>query len=153
MPSSAHVPHIELLLRGMRITRERLHSRSKVAVDAKILRALIRAAVHQSAFDAEFYLATYPDVAEAHRAGTVTDLHEHYVETGFFEGRVGAPGEVDELFYVTEYPDVAQAVQAGEVRTASEHYVRSGAAEGRLPNPGLKPEIDAWTQVLREHTF
>lgn len=147
------MPHIDLLLRGMRISRERLHSRSKVAVDAKLLRALIRAAVHQTPFDPDFYLATYPDVAEAHRSGSVADLHEHYVETGFFEGRMGAPGGVDEPFYISTYPDVGDAMQAGEVVTATEHYVRSGAAEGRLPNPDLKREIDSWTQILREHAF
>ena len=153
MFNPAHVPHVDLLLRGMRITRERLQSRSKVAVEAKILRALIQAAVHHAPFDPHFYLATYPDVAEAHRAGTVTDLHEHYIETGYFEGRVGAPGNVDEPFYAAEYPDVAKAVQDGLFSTGSEHYVRSGAAEGRLPNSEVRRDVDSWAQLLREQTF
>lgn len=150
MPQAAYLPNIDILLRGMRISRERLNSRSKIAVDAKLLRALIEALVHQVPFDETFYLATYPDLAQARLDGTISDARAHFVETGFFEGRSGAPVEVDAGFYIREYPDVAHAMREGSVASAAEHYAKTGASEGRLPNPAAKKEIEAWMRLLRE---
>ncbi len=152
MEPSEYLPHVDLLLHAMRINRDRLNSRAKIAIDAKLLRRLIQAAVAHLPFSAEFYTETYSDIAGAAAAGAIPDLHRHYVETGFFEGRVGAPPPVDEAFYAERYADVAQAVQRGEVASAREHYVRSGAAEGRLPCARLKDEVDAWMSVLRVNT-
>jgi hypothetical protein len=143
------LPHIDLMLHAMRINRERLNSRSKIAIDAKLLRLLIQSAVAHQPFDAEFYARTYPDIAEAVAGGKIPDLHRHFVETGFFEGRVGAPPPVDEPYYVGTYPDVATAIQRGDMPSATEHYIRSGASEGRVPNAAIKPEMDLWTSVLR----
>ena len=94
--------------------------------------------------------ATSPDIAAAHEAGTSPDLQQHFVESGFFEGRFGAPPVVDEAFYTSFYKDVGQAVLRGDVESGLEHYLRSGAAEGRLPTEDSRPEIDAWMSVLRD---
>lgn len=147
-----YVPHIELLLRALRINRERLGSKAKIAIDAKLLRGLIQAMVAGAPFSEEFYLQTYPDIAEAHAAGKLPDLHRHFVESGFFEGRLGTSPEVDEKFYLSLYRDVGQAVSCGEVASATEHYVRQGAAEGRLPNRQCKPEVDYWASLLGDET-
>ena len=54
-------------------------------------------------FDADFYLAQNPDVAEAG-----VDPARHYYETGFKEGR--DPNKVfDTSFYLAQNPDVAEA--------------------------------------------
>ena len=82
-----YLPHIDLLLQALRINRERLNSKSKIAIDARLLRGLIQAIAARAPFSEEFYLQTYPDIAEAHAAGTIPDLQRHYVEAGFFEGR------------------------------------------------------------------
>ena len=145
-----YLPHIDLLLQALRINRERLSSKSKVAIDAKLLRGLIQASVARAPFSDEFYLQTYPDIAEAHAAGTIPDLHRHYVEAGFFEGRLGTPPPVDEAFYTTYYKDVGQAVTRGDIASATEHYLRQGAAEGRIPNRQAKPEVDFWISILRD---
>ena len=150
VPNSHYLPHIDLLLAAMRIGREGLAGRSKIAVDADLLRALIGVAVARLPFSEAFYRATYPDIAAAHAAGAIPDLHRHFVTTGFFEGRAGAAPDMDDAFYAVTYPDVAQALGSGEVASASEHYVRSGAAEGRAPNAAVKPEIDGWVAMLRE---
>ena len=149
MQPSDYLPHVDLMLQAMRINRDRLNSRSKIAIDAKLLRMLIQSIVVHLPFSAEFYTRTYPDIGEAAAGGKIPDLHRHYVETGFFEGRIGAPPPVDDAFYTTLYKDVALAVQRGDVTSAGDHYVRSGAAEGRLPNAQLKSELDAWMSVLR----
>ncbi len=149
MPKSAYVPHIDLLLSALRVERERLDGQSKIAVDAALLRALIQLAVEQLPFNEAFYRATYPDVAAAHASGAVPNLREHFVRTGFFEGRAGALPEMHDAYYVATYPDVAQALRRGEMASASEHYVRSGAAEGRAPNAAARAEIDGWLALLR----
>ncbi len=152
MQPSEYLPHIDLMLQAMRINRERLNSRSKIAIDAKLLRMLIQSVVAHLPFSADFYQRTYPDIAEAAAADNIPDLHRHYVETGFFEGRLGAPPPVDDVFYTSVYRDVAQAVERGDVGSAKEHYIRSGAAEGRLPSARLKPDVDTWMALLRINT-
>ena len=141
------LPPIDLLLRALRINRERLDSTSRIAIDAKLLRALLQGAVGGQPFDEAFYLETYPDIAAAHASGDIPDLH--HVETGYFEGRAGVPTAVDEDYYTQTYRDVGLAVQRGDVKSGAEHYLRSGAAEGRVPSPDLKPAIDWWAAVLR----
>ena len=148
MAVNGYLPHLDLLLRIMRISRERLMGSSKIAVDTQVIRALIRTAAAGLAFDPEFYRATYPDIDAGYLEGKIPDLHRHFVESGIFEGRAGAAPDVDEAFYVKTYGDVAEALQRGEVASAQDHYVRSGAAEGRTPSPALSPEVDAWSALL-----
>jgi hypothetical protein len=150
MDRPTYLPHIDLLLRALRINRERLGSRAKIAIDARLLRGLIQAIVARDAFSEEFYLATYPDVAEAHAAGTIPDPHQHYVETGYFEGRMGSPPPLDEGFYTRLYRDVAQAVAKGDVKSGLEHYLRQGAAEGRIPCQQGQPEVNHWMALLSD---
>jgi hypothetical protein len=145
-----YLPHIDQFLRALRINRERLNSRSKVAIDAKLLRMLLQSLAETAEFSEEFYLRTYPDIAEAHARGEIDDLHAHFIELGFFEGRCGAPPDIDEAFYTATYSDVAEAVRRGDVASGAEHYLRSGAAEGRVPNPALRHAIDSWAVVLRD---
>lgn len=149
MQSSQYVPHVDLLAQAMRINRDRLGSRSKIAIDAKLLRWILQNLVSHMPFSDQFYREAYADIGAAAAAGQIPDLHRHYVETGFFEGRIGAPSEVDEAFYLASYPDVATAIERGEVSSAAEHYIRSGAAEGRVPSADLRPEVDAWMGLLR----
>ncbi len=152
MPHSPYVPHIELLLGALRINRERLGSRAKIAVDARLLRALIQALAATLPFDEAFYRATYPDLDAAARSGEIPDLHQHFIDSGFIEGRFGAAAAVDEQFYKAAYPDVGEAVARGELVSAQEHYLRSGAGEGRVPSEALRPVVDAWMAVLRDDT-
>ncbi len=152
MQASTYIPHVDLLLQAMRINRDRLNSRSKIAVDARLLRTLLQNIVVHLPFSAEFYETTYPDIAEAVASGKIPDLHRHFVETGYFEGRIGAPPPVDETYYSNLYKDVAQAAARGDVTSGAEHYQRSGASEGRIPNAESKPEIDVWMGILRVNT-
>ena len=145
-----YVPHIDQFLRALRVNKERLASKSKIAIDAKLLRMLLQALAEASDFNEEFYLANNPDVAEAYAQGQIEDLRSHFVELGYFEGRAGSAPPVDEAFYTSTYADVAEAVRRGDVKSGTEHYLRSGAAEGRVPNPQLRERIDAWSVMLRD---
>jgi ubiquinone/menaquinone biosynthesis C-methylase UbiE len=73
-------------------------------------------------FDADFYLQSYPDVAEA-----AVDPLNHYLTHGAAEGR--NPSLLfDTALYLQQNPDVA----ASNVNPLV-HYLLHGAAEGRLP--------------------
>lgn len=150
MSPAKYVPHIDLLLQALRINRERLSSRSKIAIDTKLLRGLLQALAASAPFSEEFYLEAYADIAEAHSVGKVPDLHQHFLESGFFEGRFGAAPEVDEAFYTSIYKDVGQAVLRGDIKSGAEHYLRTGAAEGRIPNPAMRGTVEGWMMLLRD---
>ncbi|MFC3124175.1 hypothetical protein ACFOD4_03810 [Pseudoroseomonas globiformis] len=72
----------------------------------------------------DWYLRTYPDVAQAG-----IDPLDHYVTHGAAEGR--DPGPLfNTRWYLETYPDVA-----GAGVNPLEHYMTYGAAEGRDPGP------------------
>ena len=144
------LPHIDQLLLSLRITRERLNSRSKVAIDTRLLRTLIYCLAERLPFDPEFYLAENADVAAAFESGQITDLHRHFIESGFIEGRFGAAPVVDEPFYASTYNDIGAAIRRGEIASATEHYVNAGAAEGRIPSEAMRPDIERWAAVLSD---
>lgn len=150
MSAGRYVPHIDLVLQSLRISRERLGSKAKIAIDSRLLRTLLQALAGNAPFSEAFYKATYPDLAQAHASGKIPDLHRHFVETGFLEGRMGASADVDERFYSDTYGDVGEAIRNGGVLSGEEHYLRSGAAEGRVPNAATQAAIDSWMQVLRQ---
>jgi len=72
-------------------------------------------------FDAAWYVASYPDVAEAGERPAV-----HYLYHGGLEGRAAGP-RFDSAFYLARYPDVLQSGLNPLV-----HFLQSGRAEGRL---------------------
>ena len=43
-----YVPHIDQFLRALRVNKERLASKSKIAIDAKLLRMLLQALAEAS---------------------------------------------------------------------------------------------------------
>ncbi len=146
----AQLPHAAQLLQSLRISRESLATRSKVAISTKLLRALLREAIRNIPFDAAFYLEANPDLHARVRAGEIADLHNHYVEQGYLEGRACTPPTVDEAFYLSTYTDVGDAMRRGDITSAREHYMRCGAAEGRLPSPAFRPVLDHWAAILNE---
>jgi hypothetical protein len=86
-------------------------------------------------FDEEWYLKTYPDIAEAVKEGRIESGRWHFLENGYFEGRLPAPVKIDEKWYLKNNPDVAVAVKEGIVASAEAHFRETGYFEGRLPRP------------------
>ena len=149
MRYSSTLPNGRVLLAGMMLTRERLRTGIKAAISVPVLRAILTAAIAQLPFDEDFYLATYPDIKDAYHAGRITDLHEHFVEDGYLEGRLGTMPEFDVEFYTSTYPDVADALASGDLTSAFEHYVRAGCYEGRCANLAEMENIQPWMDLLR----
>jgi hypothetical protein len=149
-PQPFYLPHIDQLLKSLRVSRERLSSRSKIAVDTRLLRVLLQTLAARLPFDSDFYLQANPDIAEAFKAGQIPDLHRHFVENGYLEGRAGAKPPVDEAFYAKAYPDIGLAISRGEISSAADHYATSGAAEGRVPSEAMRAEVERWAGVLSD---
>ncbi len=96
-----------------------------------IMRILLRG-VH---VDETWYISEYPDIAEAIAAGEVKSGRQHFIDSGYFEGRLPAPLEIDEAWYLAEYPDVAEGIERGEIQSALQHFIEHGHEEGRTSSP------------------
>lgn len=119
-----------------------------LSVSRGLLRRLIQVALENTVFDAEKYLAANPDLRDAWKNKQITDLHKHWVEAGYFEGRRASTPDVDEKFYLLKYPDVRQAVEAGKIRDGAEHFVSSGEQELRIPNAAVEDAIELWRRAM-----
>ncbi len=77
-------------------------------------------------FDADWYLKTYPDIAEAG-----VDPAEHYLKYGAEEGRLPS-AYFDGNWYLQRYPDIADSKVNPLI-----HYLKFGQNEGRTGSPKL----------------
>jgi hypothetical protein len=87
--------------------------------------------------DEEWYLGQYPDVAEAVRDGTFSSAKEHFLNNGYFEGRLPFLIKVDEAWYLEQNPGIADYIARGELESAQQHFNDNGYREGRQPFPRL----------------
>ena len=85
--------------------------------------------------DEDWYLAQYPDVAEAIAQGKTGSATQHFMDNGYFENRLPYLISVDEKWYLTKYPDVATSVRKGTEPSGQAHFVQGGYREGRQPYP------------------
>jgi hypothetical protein len=101
-------------------------------IDYDDLLAVVRLLLRGLSFDEDWYLARYPDVAEALASGQIQSAKGHFIENGYFEGRLPFPLDVDEAWYAEEYPDIGEAIARGEISSATAHFREFGYLEGRL---------------------
>jgi glycosyltransferase involved in cell wall biosynthesis len=80
------------------------------------------------AFDAEWYLATYPEVCPELDENTAEAALYFYLQRG---RNVGHSPNIyfDEAWYIRTYADAADAIRRGEVVSGFEHYCRSGFSD------------------------
>jgi hypothetical protein len=95
-----------------------------------IVRSLLRA----TTFDSAWYVAEYPDLAEALANGEITSPKDHFIDSGYFEGRLPGPLKVDTAWYLEKYPDVAEGIERGDIESAEQHFTEHGYWEGRAPS-------------------
>jgi hypothetical protein len=84
--------------------------------------------------DQQWYLERYADLREALQAGAIASGTDHFVDSGYMEGRLPADIGVDERWYLQQYPDVADDIANGVVASARDHFINNGYKEGRLPH-------------------
>ena len=95
--------------------------------------AVLKAMLASVAVDDDWYRTHYPDVAAAIDAGEYESTQRHFMEHGYFEGRLPGRLSVDEAWYIKTYDDIATGMEDGEIPSAEEHFNMHGYAEGRLP--------------------
>jgi hypothetical protein len=97
----------------------------------KLIKALLRAVP----VDAEWYRANYPDVAKTIDSGMLASAADHYVEWGYFEGRIPFDIAVDSDWYMIRYDYVRTELERGVVGSAQDHFIRVGYKQGCRPTP------------------
>ena len=126
-----YLPPFELIRRSVEISTVRGELRVDVPYDdfVKLLKLMI-AGIE---VDEAWYLRTYDDIARAIMDGAIQSARQHFVDDGYFEGRLPFPIPVDERWYFQRHPDVADSVRKGLVPSAQAHFNADGYREGRLP--------------------
>jgi len=62
----------------------------------------------------------------------IKSARNHFIHSGYFEGRLPSAPEFDEAWYLAQYPDVAEGITKGEIASARQHFLEHGHEEGRL---------------------
>lgn len=81
-----------------------------------------------SLFNANEYLALYPEFTDLYQKFGATGLINHFCEAGFWEGR--KPFFFDENSYSARYPMAALSVAQGHYRNMLDHYINVGHKMG-----------------------
>ena len=126
-----YVPSFDLIRRMVEVSTVRGELRVTLSYDdfIKILRMMI-AGIE---VDEDWYRSEYEDIARAINSGSVPSAKQHFLDDGYFEGRLPFRITVDERWYLQQYPDVAESVRKGVVSSGQQHFNEDGYREGRLP--------------------
>jgi|SRR3954454_6212541 len=126
-----YLPPFEVLKQFMtvRTVKGELTASASYAEFIEMLRRLI-AGIR---VDEAWYRTRYPDIAEAIDAGTVASAQRHFVDDGYFEGRLPFEIRVDEDYYLAENAGLADYIRRGLLTDGQQHFDENGYQEGRLP--------------------
>lgn len=128
-----YVPPFDALKQYVQISTQRGEVRVSASYDDFV--QIVRKMLAGVEVDEEWYLQKYEDIGRAVQAGQIASAKRHFIDDGYFEGRMPGPVTVDEDWYLKEYPDVAESVRRGDFRSAQQHFAEEGYREGRLPGP------------------
>lgn len=126
-----YFPPFEVIRRAMDVTTVRGELRVNVSYEnfVKLLKTIIKGLE----VDPEWYETMYEDIGDAIRTGAIRSARDHFINDGYFEGRLPFPMKVDEEWYLRTYPDVADGISRGLLTSAQDHFDRDGYREGRQP--------------------
>ena len=128
----SYVPPFNHFKRKMRVSAA--NGTQRVQMDYEDFLGFVKLLLRGVEVDEAWYLKQNPDVAEAIAKGNYRSGKHHFVEDGYFEGRVPYEFKVDEPWYTKTYPDVALGLKDGALESAQKHYMSHGYIEGRLPS-------------------
>jgi hypothetical protein len=112
-----------------------------IAVDKEHFVEFLKPTLRTIYVDAEWYLRTNPDIAQAVESGAVANAEDHYVTHGYYEHRMPYEIEVEEDWYLSQYADINEAVSKGLFSSGHDHYYKVGFKEGRLPHASFSLRI------------
>jgi len=107
------------------------HSSAFITED--VLVDIIKLLLQSVDVDEDWYRLKYPDVADAIDEGVFRSAKHHFIESGYFEGRLPAELTVNEEWYAATYEDVAERVKSGAITSLTQHFRDHGYDEGRRP--------------------
>jgi hypothetical protein len=128
-----YLPPFEVIKRPVEISSSQ--GQVTATVSYEDLLGLIKHLLSTVEVDENWYVAQYPDVAQAIAQGRTASARQHFIDNGYFEGRLPFLIPVEEHWYLGNYPDVAACVATGSEPSAQAHFIQSGYREGRLPHP------------------
>lgn len=128
-----YLPPFEIIKAMLTLTSTR--GKTRVDMTYEDILKMVRVLLTVVEVDEEFYLSRNQDVADGVRNGTIRSAREHFVDHGYFEGRLPYRIEVDEEWYLERHADLADSVREGTYATAQEHFDGPGYPEGREPYP------------------
>ena len=126
-----YLPPFDLIRRMVEISTVRGELRVNLSYEDFI--RLLRMMISGVEVDEAWYLTVHEDIARAVNTGVVASAKQHFVDDGYFEGRLPGPMTVDEGWYLERYPDVAEGVRRGSIGSGQQHFAEDGYREGRLP--------------------
>lgn len=126
-----YLPPFELIRRSIEISTVRGELRVNVSYENFV--AILRMMILGIEVNEAWYARTYEDIGSAVQDGVLQSAKQHFVNDGYFEGRLPFPILIDERWYLAENPDVAESVRKGLVDSAQDHFTKDGYREGRLP--------------------
>lgn len=119
-----------------------------VTIPTKLFKFLLSVIVEGIAFDETAYRKSNPDLAAAEQNGDINSLHQHFVGTGWFEGRSPGEYQIDEAWYAMNYRDVAIALRRGLIKDLKQHFNETGRGEGRVGSAEQSKWKERWESVL-----
>jgi hypothetical protein len=126
------LPHFERLL-AICDVRGWQEGHTTLTVKREGLVAILKEMLRTAPFDEQWYLERYPDVAEALETKELPSAREHYVQFGYFEGRLPGLNGFDPEAYCRGYPDLEHLLSLPEgVSDATAHFIENGYREGRI---------------------
>jgi hypothetical protein len=125
-----YIPPFNQIKQGFSLTGTNGAVQASIQYD-KLL-SLISLLLRAVEVDETWYLQTYLDIAEAVASGNVRSATSHFIDDGYFEGRLPFQLEVDEYWYSKTYPDIGAAIEQGKIESAAAHFREFGYLEGRL---------------------
>lgn len=130
-----YLPPFEIVQGLLNLTSNRGKTKTDMTFDEA--KDLIRRLISVVDVDEAFYLSRNPDVAEGVAQGSIRSAREHFINHGYFEGRMPYPINVNEEWYLQENADIADTVQSGEYASGQAHFDGPGYPEGRRPYPNV----------------
>jgi hypothetical protein len=126
-----YLPPFEVIKGMMNLTTAR--GKTRVDMTYEDMQKLISTLLASVEVDEDYYLKNNQDVADGLRAGNIRSAREHFIDHGYFEGRLPYRIEVDEEWYLKTNADVAETVRSGHYQSGQAHFDGPGYPEGREP--------------------
>jgi hypothetical protein len=143
-----YVPPFSFFGRALKLTPEDLNTNKNVEIPVELFKFFIATIVSQGFFDERWYLETNPDVQRAIDEHEIDSGLEHYLSTGYYEGRQPGRFPVDVNWYIEYYPDLKQALEDKTILDPVDHFSHSGYFEGRVSCAEHLPSVQRWLSIL-----